>query len=456
MTTRALVALGIGQCVNWGVLYYAFAILVVPLERELGMETWVVTGAFSLALLMSAALAPAVGRWCDRGRGPVVMQAGGFMAVVLLVGWLLTPGVFALYLIWGGLGLCMAAVLYEPAFVIVGRTYEDPPTRLRALALITVFGGLASTVFLPATAFLVATYEWRGAVLCLAVTLAFSTWMTRRAVFRDLIEHPLPERVASADPRATNRTSGVTFVAVAAIFTLATLASGAFTTNLIPALGERGVQPATAAILGGLMGAMQLPGRVLLLHGRLAGSPTSLLASSLLLHAVGLGAMAFAPSTLIVAIGAMVFAVGAGLTTVVRPYLIQTVFSIEQAGDLNGRVARQQQLARAAGPIVMALLATKFTYGLVLAGLALGFAMVTLAAPMVLGRTFARADEGDDMAKRESDEKTARTAAAACCDSKTLETCCGVDAKTGCCGPETAPKVCGCGASQPTASVANA
>ena len=37
MTSRAIVALGIGQCVNWGVLYYAFGVLLVPLERDLGI-----------------------------------------------------------------------------------------------------------------------------------------------------------------------------------------------------------------------------------------------------------------------------------------------------------------------------------------------------------------------------------------------------------------------------------
>jgi uncharacterized PurR-regulated membrane protein YhhQ (DUF165 family) len=84
MTPRAIVALGIGQCVNWGVLYYAFAVLLLPLEQELAVARWVVAGAFSLALLMSAAVAPAIGRWGDRDRGALMMQAGGFPAAALL------------------------------------------------------------------------------------------------------------------------------------------------------------------------------------------------------------------------------------------------------------------------------------------------------------------------------------------------------------------------------------
>src|SRR5687768_17085115 len=97
MTPRAVIGLGIGQLVNWGVLYYAFAMLVQPLERELGVPTWVVTGAFSVALLMSALLAPTVGRWGDRDRGALLIQAGGIVAAAVLVAWTLMPGVLMLY-----------------------------------------------------------------------------------------------------------------------------------------------------------------------------------------------------------------------------------------------------------------------------------------------------------------------------------------------------------------------
>src|SRR5512134_2930530 len=116
MTPRAVAALGIGQCVNWGVLYYAFAVLVVPIGRELAVPTWVVTGAFSVALLLSGAMAPAVGRWIDEGHGAAVMRAGGIAAAALMIAWTLMPGVLALYVVWAGLGLCMAATLYEPVF----------------------------------------------------------------------------------------------------------------------------------------------------------------------------------------------------------------------------------------------------------------------------------------------------------------------------------------------------
>jgi hypothetical protein len=160
----------------------------------------------------------------------------------------------------------------------------------------------------------------------------------------------------------------------------ATLASGAFSANLVPALGERGVAPTSAALLGGLMGAMQLPGRVLLMNGTLAGSPGILLALSLALHAAGLGLVAFGAATPIIAAGTTVLALGNGLVTLVRPHLVQTLFRIESGGLLNGQIARHQQLARAGGPILVAWLASTFTYARVLTLFALTFVIAALVA----------------------------------------------------------------------------
>lgn len=371
MTRRALIALGIGQCVNWGVLYYAFAVLLLPLAQELGQPTWVVTGAFSLALLTSAALAPHVGAWCDRGRGSRVMQVGGSVAALMLALWTLAPGVVALYAVWAVLGLCMAATLYEPAFVIVGRSFKDPRQRLRALAAVTLCGGLASTVFLPATAFLVASRGWRGAVLVLAVVLAISTAMTRSVVFGGC---GLPEPAAPDPTRAMpTRTIPRGFGIITAVFAAATFASAGFAANLIPALGERGIAPSTAALLGGLIGVMQLPGRAVLMKGAFGATPSHLLTISLALYASGFFGVAFASSTVLAAIGISAFALGAGLMTLVRPHLVEDMAGAGGGGYLNGRIARQQQLARAAGPLLVATAAGIATYEGVIVALAVLF-----------------------------------------------------------------------------------
>ena len=210
MTSRAIVALGLGQCVNWGVLYYAFGVLLVPVALDLGVPRWVVAGAFSTALLASAAAAPTIGGWSDRGRGPLLIQGGGFMAAALLITWALLPGVAMLYLIWAALGLCMAATLYEPVFAVVGRARSNPDDRLRALAAVTVLGGLASTVFLPLTAVLAESLGWRAAVCGLACVLAVSTYLSSRIALRR-VDVSVPARAWRKCPgnhRSSTRDSG--------------------------------------------------------------------------------------------------------------------------------------------------------------------------------------------------------------------------------------------------------
>ena len=375
MSSRAVIAVGIGQCVNWGVLYYAFAVLLLPVEAELGAERWIVTGAFSLALLLSAIAAPTIGRWSDRDHGWRLMQAGGYAAAGLLAFWALLPSLWTLYLVWAGLGVCMAAALYEPAFAIVGRAHRDPASRLRALGTVTLFGGLASTVFLPLTDTLVRTGGWRAAVMVLAVLLVLSTWMIHKAApTRTPDGHSREATVTPRRARTEAVHSGPPLSFLLLAFGFASLSSAAVIANLVPALAERAVTATTAAAFGGMFGLMQLPGRALMMHGRFSASPFLLLAGSLGLQALGLTTWALMPSVVSAFVGIAVFAVGSGLTTLVRPYLVHTVFEGHEVGYLNGRLAQAQQLARAAGPVLAALAVTVVSYSAVLAlfGVAFG------------------------------------------------------------------------------------
>jgi hypothetical protein len=385
MSRRAVFALGLGQCLNWGVLYYAFAVLMVPVSRELGVAAWWVTGAFSAALLTSAALSPLVGRWTDPGHGPTVMVGGGGAAVHRLATWTTQPGLAALYFIWIGLGACMAATLYEPAFAIVVRAMP-PGERLRALALVTVMGGLASTIFLPLTDLLVRTLGSRGALLVLALLLAGSALLTHLAL-RSL---PL-ERIDRTSTHVGCSPSGPSplFGWAVAVFAFGSFASAGLTANLVPALAVKRVSASNAALLGGILGVMQLPGRLLLSMGALSTSAIRLVIVSLLLQAAGFLALSAASSTAAVATALVVFAMGAGLATLARPHLLQSHFEVQRAGHLNGRLARWQHLARAAGPLAAASAASLVGYGAVLGLLGVLFLSLIAVSLLVVDRPVA-------------------------------------------------------------------
>jgi MFS family permease len=101
------------------VLYYAFSVFLVPMQEELGWSRAAMTGAFSLALLFSGWAGVPVGRWLDRYGPRALMTVGSLAATGLVLAWGAVTNLPAFYLIWAGTGITMAAVLYEPAFVVV-------------------------------------------------------------------------------------------------------------------------------------------------------------------------------------------------------------------------------------------------------------------------------------------------------------------------------------------------
>ena len=112
-------ALSVTETVTWGVVYYGFPVFLRPMEQDLGASRVAVTGAFSVGLGVSALAALPVGRWIDRHGARGLMTAGSCLATLLMFAWTRIESLPALYAVWFGLGVAMAATLYEPAFAAV-------------------------------------------------------------------------------------------------------------------------------------------------------------------------------------------------------------------------------------------------------------------------------------------------------------------------------------------------
>ena len=127
-------ALSVTETVSWGILYYAFAAFLLPMQRELGFSAAQLTGAFSLALPCPRWPAIAVGRHLDR-RSPRGADDRRFdrrrrarRRVVAGP----RPG-RVLCAVDRRSALVMAAVLYEPAFTVLAKHFPDAAERRRAM-----------------------------------------------------------------------------------------------------------------------------------------------------------------------------------------------------------------------------------------------------------------------------------------------------------------------------------
>jgi hypothetical protein len=98
------------------------------------------------------------------------------------------------------------------------------------------------------------------------------------------------------------------------------------------------------------------------------------------------------------AAGVGLYAMGAGLTPLVRPHLVYTRYGLEQAGLVNGRMARAQQLARAGGPVLAAGIAgATGGYATFLLLFAVMLALLPVIVRLAYNRTsFLQEDTGDE------------------------------------------------------------
>lgn len=346
--------LGVTQCVFWGVLFYGFPVWLMPMQASLGIPMAAVAAAYSLALLLSAVLAPRVGRGFDIGHGRWMLRMGLVAAVAGLLVLACSSSVPLLYLAWTGIGLGMSLLLYESAFAIVHRAIDPPAPRLRALAAVTVLGGLASTLFLPLMGALAEKLGLRASLLAGAAAVLAAGLLLEIRVLPRLLPHaagaPKPHRVVRvAHPPARIR-------GLATVFTSGTISGMALTTLLVPHLVSQGLGLGPAATVLAALGLAQLPGRLWLLRGGRLPSITALTSWPMVMQAAGLLVVAISRHPGVAATGVALFGLGAGLHTLARPWLVQQRFGAD-AGFQNGRVARVQGIGRALGPVAAVIVA---------------------------------------------------------------------------------------------------
>jgi len=157
--------LSLGQLITWGSVFYTFALLAQPIELALGLSRAESSLAFSLALLCEGLLAFFVGRWIDAGHERRVMTGGSIIVGLGLLAHSQIHSVAEFYMVWAWLGLGLSATLYTPAFAVVTRRF--PKDFRRAIIVLTFLGGLASTVFIPLSSWLIDTWGWREALVVL-------------------------------------------------------------------------------------------------------------------------------------------------------------------------------------------------------------------------------------------------------------------------------------------------
>ncbi|MEU4290845.1 MFS transporter [Kribbella sp. NPDC026596] len=358
---RLVGALAVTQTVGYGVLYYAFSVVVGPMSRDLRVSTATAAGALTAAVLVTGALSIPVGRWLDTRGGHGLMTAGSVLGSAAVLAWSQVQSAAGLYVVFVVIGAASAMVLYEPAFAVVVAV-TDPARRAKALLSITLVAGFASSIFIPLTGQLVARLEWRHTLVVLAVMLAAVTVpLHGLALRRTASPGDRVDRHRHHPPSQVLRDSG--FWLLAATFVLHGAALAVIAVHLVLYLISLGHSSALAATLAGLLGLLSVTGRVVTTVATRWLPMASIAAVIFVVQGAAMSLLPVVGRHVAGAIACLIlFGLGFGVASIATPAILLDRYGATGYGTIAGMLAAPVLVARASAPLGGAVLAATVGY----------------------------------------------------------------------------------------------
>ncbi|PLL14894.1 MFS transporter [Tabrizicola sp. TH137] len=339
-------ALGTAQTVGWASSYYIPAVLATPMAASFGLSPVWVFGAFSMAMVVSAAIGPWAGARIDRIGGRGVLMLSNLVFATGLVLLAVAPSPAVLFAGWAIIGLGMGMGLYEAGFAtlagIYGRGARGPITG------ITLIAGFASTVGWPLSGLMLAQWGWREAclgwaILHLCLALPLNALLPTGTETKPEAE---PDTAPDAPPPPRGAMALLAFVFAATWFNATAMAA-----HLPGLLQAAGASTALAIAAGALIGPAQVAARVLefgllrrfhpLASARMAAAAHPV-AAMVLMAFGGPAAYAFA----------LLHGAGNGILTIAKGTLPLALFGAGGYGQRLGWLNAPARIAQAAAPLI--------------------------------------------------------------------------------------------------------
>jgi MFS family permease len=350
-TRRSIVVamLGCMQIVAWGSTFYLLPVLARPIVEDTGWPYDRVMAGLALGLLTAGLVSPRTGRLIGRHGGRRVLAGGALLVALGLVVIAGAPSLPVYLAGWIVLGAGMGASLYDAAFATLGALYGKAARG--PIAAVTLYGGFASTVCWPLSAFLVGHVGWRGACLAYAaIHVAFGC-------IGALLIIPPRRPEATVAPNGEGATASgllagerIEFALVSAVLTLGAAILALVGSQLITLLLGSGLSLAEAVGLGMIIGPAAVGARSIeTLAGARYHPIWTMVASATLVCG---GALLFfaGPATFAVAIA--IYAAGNGIGSIAKGTLPLALFGSARYPALAGRIARPVLVAMSLAPYV--------------------------------------------------------------------------------------------------------
>ncbi len=356
------IGLGLTQIMGYGTLMYAYAVLLPHMAEDLGLSLSSIFGILSLGLFFGGLVSPIAGTLVDRFGGRWVMTVGSVVAgssLILLSLVETRAQLFAAILLAESAGMF---VLYNVAFASVARLDLKVPAT-RSISIITLFGGVASTIFWPVTLWLYNSFGWSQTWVVLGVAYLVVTVPIHALLLNGPERDPEKATTAvQADwPELTGaaRRRGMFWMVISFVFSGYLM--GAVMTLWVTNVQDLGQTAAMAALAGAVIGPFKTVGRFFEMVISRNMYPLFTYALALGLMFSGFLAILSLGFTLPgILLGAALYGMGDGIKTIARGTLPLALFGAKGYGARLGWISFVQMGVNASAPFVFAWITQSF------------------------------------------------------------------------------------------------
>jgi len=323
---------------------YSLGVMIVPLEQEFGWTRAEISGGMFIISLIALFAAPMSGFATDRfGPRRIALFGiplfGGCLALLSMA----TANIASWWGLWALLAVGNMFLLPTVWTKAINGRFDA--NRGIALAIALCGTGIAAAFVPSLTNWLIADFGWRNAYVGLGLIGVVTVFPLAWFLFRP--DSPVADAAPAVAQAATPApdSSGVSarqgytmpsFIKMAAAIWLFSAAICALTTNAVPVLLSRGMTPATAAGLAGLLGIGSILGRIgggFLLDRFDAGKVAAL---SVTLPAVAVLLLLAFPGDVAAGLACLIVGLGIGTEVDCCAYLAARHFGLRSFGTLFG------------------------------------------------------------------------------------------------------------------------
>ncbi|MEZ5816855.1 MAG: MFS transporter [Hyphomicrobiaceae bacterium] len=358
---RVVAGLGATQIIGWGTSFSALPIFGSPIAHDLGLAREWVFGGITVMLLMSALVAPRVGKLVDRLGARPIMVVGSFVAGLAMLwqswAWNLPSYMFG----WVIVGIATPMMLGNAA--MPGLVQVVGPNARSAITSLMLLSGLTSTIFLPFNAWLLSTVGWRQAYIVFALLhvaiCAPMHWLVlRRGNSQEAPPSPARGRAGSTFPPEgvlSPEQRRQAFILLAIWMCTEGLITWGLYLQVIDIFKALGLTTSQAIGVWAIVGPCQALARLVeLISGGRHSILTTTLGASL---GVSLSFAALLPLgvSLPTAVAFCIFmGLGHGLFAIARNTLPLALFGVKEFGTYIGLLTVPQNIVNAAAPVLFA------------------------------------------------------------------------------------------------------